>query len=433
MIAKQKFLNQPYGAYFHREVPKEDEDLTHVGPGTPCGEYLRRFWHPVISSAELNDLPVAIKIMCEELVVFRDGTGQVGLLELHCPHRGTSLEFGLLEKNGIRCCYHGWLFGVDGRILDTPGEPPDSTYKERLCHGAYPVHEYAGLVFAYMGPQDKQPPFPILDTYNMPGFSTKVGTTRITPCNWLQCEDNIMDPVHTSFLHTRSSGTQFTDAFSEIPRLDWMETPNGMIYMASRRVGNNIWTRMSEWIPPAMHQFPHNWENGDKEHPFLPAQTTQWSVPVDDTTTMVISLRRISDENGRDPVGEEAYGVMEGQTGGRPYEHRQRFPNDFEALVGQRPIAIHAMEHLAETDRGIIIMRNLIRQGIQAVRLGEDPKPMVLDIKPGEVVRTYANDTVSHIPPAPTPEEDQRLLRETGWKWANGYMRKHPDDSDTAL
>ena len=108
--------------------------------------------------------------MGEDLVAFRDGTGEAGLLELHCPHRGTSLEFGLVGEKGIRCCYHGWLFGCDGTILETPGEPADSTLKDRLFHGSYPVHEHNGLVFAYMGAPEQQPPFPIFDTYDLPGY-----------------------------------------------------------------------------------------------------------------------------------------------------------------------------------------------------------------------------------------------------------------------
>ena len=163
-------------------MPKEDEELTHVGPGTPCGEYLRRFWQPVVLSNELKDLPKSIRILGEDLVVFRDRGGHVGLLELHCSHRGTSLEFGLIEETGIRCCYHGWLFGVDGKILDTPGEPPASTYKERLCHGAYPTHEFGGLVFAYMGPPAKRPPFPMYDTFQPVGYRY-VPTKFIQPCN----------------------------------------------------------------------------------------------------------------------------------------------------------------------------------------------------------------------------------------------------------
>ena len=99
-------MNVPHGAYYHRDVPLVDEELTHVGPGTPGGEWLRRFWHPVFVSAELKDLPKAIRILGEDLVLFRDHSGQIGLLELHCSHRGTSLEFGQVQERGIRCCYH---------------------------------------------------------------------------------------------------------------------------------------------------------------------------------------------------------------------------------------------------------------------------------------------------------------------------------------
>ena len=144
MSERAPFLNTAYSAYYHRERPPEDEELTRVGPGTPCGEYLRRFWQPVILSNELGELPRRLRILGEDLVAFRDKSGAIGLLELHCPHRGTSLEFGLIGDKGIRCCYHGWLFDCDGTILETPGEPADSTLKDRLFHGAYPVHEHKG-------------------------------------------------------------------------------------------------------------------------------------------------------------------------------------------------------------------------------------------------------------------------------------------------
>jgi nitrite reductase/ring-hydroxylating ferredoxin subunit len=118
MATRAPFLSTRYGGYYHREVPKEDADLTRIGPGTPCGEYLRRYWQPVTFSDDLKGLPVAVKILGEELVAFRDFSGRVGLVEAHCPHRGTSLEFGLVSKRGIRCCYNCWLFDVDGAILE---------------------------------------------------------------------------------------------------------------------------------------------------------------------------------------------------------------------------------------------------------------------------------------------------------------------------
>jgi phenylpropionate dioxygenase-like ring-hydroxylating dioxygenase large terminal subunit len=213
MVAKAAFLTTRYGGYLHREVPEEDTELSHVGPDTPCGEYLRRFWQPICFSDELKDLPHPVKILGEELVVFRDQSGAVGLLELHCPHRGASLEYGLIDARGIRCCYHGWLFAPDGTILETPGEPAHSTLKERLCHGAYPTHEYGGMVFAYMGPPDRQPSFPVYDSFVRPGYRLLPGPKYFYPCNWLQIMENVMDPVHTAFLHTIVSGSQFTDEF----------------------------------------------------------------------------------------------------------------------------------------------------------------------------------------------------------------------------
>ena len=168
MATRAPFLTTRFGAYYHRDVPQEDTELTHTGPGTPCGEYLRRFWQPICFTDELRDLPVRVRVLGEDLVVFRDFRGAIGLLELHCPHRGTSLEFGLISERGIRCCYHGWLFDVDGVILETPGEPVTSTLKQRLCHGAYPTHEHNGIVFAYMGPPEEQPAFPLYDSFSRP-------------------------------------------------------------------------------------------------------------------------------------------------------------------------------------------------------------------------------------------------------------------------
>ena len=125
-------------------MPEDDKELTRVGPGTPAGEYLRRFWHPVAHVAQLTDVPLALKVMGEELVCFEDKSGRLGLVEAHCPHRGTSLEYGKIEERGIRCCYHSWLIDIDGKILETPGEPENSTLKDRLYHGAYPAMEFRG-------------------------------------------------------------------------------------------------------------------------------------------------------------------------------------------------------------------------------------------------------------------------------------------------
>jgi phenylpropionate dioxygenase-like ring-hydroxylating dioxygenase large terminal subunit len=430
MAKRAKSLKTRFGAYYQREVPREDTELTHVGPGTPCGEYLRRFWQPVGLSAELADLPRRIRIMGEDLVLFRDLQRRVGLLQLHCSHRGTSLEFGRLTDRGIMCCYHGWEYAVDGTVVATPGEPADSPIKERLCHGAYPTHEYSGLVFAFMGPPDKQPPFPIYDTFDLPGYQLLPGTRNVLPCNWVQIKENCMDPVHTVFLHTVVSGTQFTEAFREIGTLDWMETPVGMVYIHTRRVGELVWVHMNDFLPPNIHQFPPTWESGQHEKTFQRPMMTNWSVPIDDEVTMNLGFRHFNErmteterrsmEARRGVVGGEGFG----QTGDRPYEDRQRVPGDYDAQVGQRPIAVHALEHLGATDRGISMLRRIVKDGVAAVKRGEDPKHLCRE--DGKVLLTYSNDTIMRIPRCQTAEEENRLLLTTGRRIAEGLLKSHP-------
>jgi phenylpropionate dioxygenase-like ring-hydroxylating dioxygenase large terminal subunit len=427
MPKKSRFLNDEYSAYFHREIPREDTELTRVGPGTPCGEYLRRFWQPVAFSHDLLDVPLAVRILGEELVVFRDKRGQVGVLELHCSHRGTSLEFGLVSERGIRCCYHGWLFDVTGRILETPGEPADSTLKERLCHGAYPAREAMGLVFAYMGPPDRRPELPVFDTLTLPGYRVVPGRKHVLPCNWLQIKENIMDTAHLAFLHTIVSGAQFTDSFGIIPQVEWLETPIGVVAVQSRRVADNIWIRISELMLPNVHQFPPTWENGKVPKIQSRPMMMIWSVPLDDTTTMNIALVLLAETMEVDAQRFEAIKESFGQTADRPYEERQRVPGDYDAQVGQRPIAIHALEHLASTDRGVLVVRKLLRQGIRDTKKGKDPRGVVRT--PEATITTYSQDTVLRIPPGADAEADRALLREVGRKVLDGAYRGNPDEA----
>ena len=425
MASRAPFLTTRFGAYYHRDVPQEDAELTHTGVGTPCGEYLRRFWQPICFTDELRDLPVRVKILGEELVVFRDFQGSIGLLELHCPHRGTSLEFGLISQRGIRCCYHGWLFDVDGAILETPGEPALSTLKERLCHGAYPIHEHSGVVFAYMGPPEERPAFPLYDSFSRPGYRLLPGRKYYYPCNWLQILENAMDPVHTAFLHTIVSGSQFTEEFGNVPELDFSETPVGMIYVATRRVGDNLWARMVENVLPNLQQVAPIWENGHTEHPFNGPMMSRWIVPVDDTNTMFIEFRHVSETAGATPDWWADRDVMlPGQLAADAYEASQRRPGDYEAQVSQRAVAIHGLEHLGATDRGIIMFRQRLRQGIRAVKAGKTPDGPCRDV--GAITATYCNDTVVRVPPAPTADEDRQLMRATARKLAESYLERPP-------
>ena len=136
-------------------------DIPHVGPATPAGEWFRRYWLVVGTTRDLRDIPQAVKVLGEDLVLFRDRDGKLALLGLHCPHRGTSLEYGDIEEGGIRCPYHGWLFDVRGQCLEMPAEPRESKFPQKVKHLSYSVRELGGLIFAYMGPgKDHPPPLP---------------------------------------------------------------------------------------------------------------------------------------------------------------------------------------------------------------------------------------------------------------------------------
>jgi hypothetical protein len=309
-------------------------------------------------------------------------------------------------RRGIRCCYHGWLFSVDGTILETPGEPADSTLKDRLCHGAYPTKEHGGLVFAYMGPPDKQPDFPILDTFDLPGFRQIARTPSLWECNWLQVKENSMDPAHLAFLHTLPGSEGFTDDLKELGEWDWMETPIGMVYIDTRRQDDRVWVRVADFILPNIHQFPPNADPMALRNSINRPQATIWAVPLDDTHTMTIGYQRAPE--AREP----RRGLGFGQDASRPYEERQRVPGDYDAQTSiHGGVARHGLEHLASTDRGIIMMRNMIRRGIRAVQGGEALDSPIL--YKGAAVPTYSHDrVVSGIAPAPTLEADRQLLRE---------------------
>jgi phenylpropionate dioxygenase-like ring-hydroxylating dioxygenase large terminal subunit len=412
-VAKPRGEKRTTGAfrgYQSRAAPPPDPELTQVGPGTPCGEYLRRFWQPVAFARDLASAPLRVRILGEDLVVFRDRGGRVGVLHLHCAHRGTSLEYGIPVERGIRCCYHGWVYDVDGRCLETPGEPAGSRFRERIWQGAYPTHELAGLVFAYMGPPDRRPSFPMYDSYDVPGYRLMPAAQFTLPCNWLQVKDNSMDPVHTAFLHALSSGYQFTEAFGAVPEIDWKLTDAGMVYLATRRVGDLVWVRVCDFMPPNVHQFTREIEDASDVKPASRPVIIRWAVPNDDTHTTNFELAQVDPAWGLTPEQVAKPGF--GQSDDRPYSERQRHPADFDAQSSQRTIAVHALEHLGSADRGVIMLRRIVRDGIRTVARGADP--FGTRWPEGKAIRTFTQDLVLRIPAVPSPEADRRLLRATG-------------------
>ena len=403
MTTPASALKSPYNGYYRSLPESEDAELTHVGSGTPCGEYLRRFWQPVCMSEQLTDLPLALRIMGEDLVAFRDLSGDVGVLQRQCSHRRTSLEYGVIAEHGIRCCYHGWLFDVDGTILETPGEPEDSPIRKTLAHGAYPALEYKGLVFAYMGPPEKKPEFPVFDTMDMPE-NEMVPYVIDMPCNWLQVNENPMDPFHAVYLHTRSSGVQFQDAWAPRGVIKWYWMPDriGIYLTDARRWNEFVWVRTAELFPPSFAQPSDFNQDASRETFFARACASKWIVPVDDTHTKLIAWRHFNDMIGRAPdydrIGLNKVDFM-GQTGcERSYLDGQREPGDYEAQVGQGPITVHKHERLGQTDTGVAMLRGLLRRQIRSLRKGRLPPPLPLNAD-GRV-STYSGDFVIRVPHA---------------------------------
>ncbi len=411
-----------FGGY-HQPKDRPATDITaRVGPGTPCGEYMRRFWHPIMLCVQLEDRPQAIRILGEDLVIYRDLSGDVGLLHKHCAHRGASLEFGIVAEHGIRCCYHGWMYANDGTILETPGEPPTSPHKSRFCQGAYRVIEYRDIIFAYLGPPEIEPEFPILDTMVIPD-DTMVPYLIHSPCNWQQVSENSMDPFHVPFLHTRVAGPQFSEVFAQLPIIEYHTTPYGFFYTNARRVGDYIWVRVHDHMLPNFSQNGAIFENVGKVRYFGRAGLTRWTVPIDDTNTMVIAWRHFNDRDDPQNLGKpDEVGVGKtdfyGQSGERPYDERQRTPGDYEAWCSQGPITSHDREHLATTDRGIALLRRKLKEEIEKLQQGIEPTPPT--VQNGHHIPTYGGDTILRIPA--NGGDDVNLIQDVSRAIAAAYL-----------
>jgi hypothetical protein len=279
-----------------------------------------------------------------------------------------------------------------------------------VWQGAYPTHEFAGLVFVYLGPPDRRPAFPHYDSYDVPGHTLMPAAKFVMPCNWLQVKDNSMDPVHTAFLHALSTGYQFTEAFGVVPELDWALTDAGMVYIATRRVGDLAWVRVCDFMPPNVHQFTREIEEATAPKEASRPVIIRWAVPNDDTHTTNFELAQVDPAWGL--TSEQVAQPGFGQSDDRPYAERQRFPADFDAQSSQRTIAVHALEHLASSDRGVIMLRKIVREGIAAVARGDDPQGTQWPA--GKVVPTFTQDLVVKLPSAPDADADRKLLRATG-------------------
>ncbi len=395
------------GRLYARAAGRVDEDLALVGPGTPGGELLRRYWQPVALSSQAEALPKLIKVLGEDLILFRDGSGQPGLLYPRCAHRGTSLLYGKVEENGIRCCYHGWLFNAQGVLLETPCEHGSSTVN-LVRQPWYPLQEHFGLVFAYMGPPEKQPEFPrysisedLTEAEELIAFESTSGPNGPDPkvasdmdYNWWQVFDNFMDPFHVVVTHYMINGVQFVPSLGILPQVKFEYLSDGVRSIQHRTLADGRrHQRVSQVILPNMHGTP-----GVTDDDLGPSHLG-WVVPNDDTSYRHFFLLRR--RKGTDPTANfQNVGMMKDDWGpqhGRPFrqwslEDHQRWQTDYVAQKGQGDINLHSEEHLTGIDAGIAMMRRLFKKQAQLVKEGGSP----VGATPGEryLVRVVAGNAL---------------------------------------
>jgi len=347
---------------------KENERLAKVGPGTPAGELLRRYWHPVAVAAELNDKPIKrVRILGEDLVLYRGDAGVYGLVAEHCPHRGASLAYGSIEGCNIRCAYHGWMFGPDGKCVEQPAEPPHSTYKSRIRHIAYPVQKLAGLIFAYMGPK----PAPLLPKYDV--LARTDGEHRIVvlprlDCNWLQPMENSVDPTHNHYLHSQRTGRPVHgDSNAETKKYEFEVFERGI--MKKRFAANG--SGQLELVNAHPLVFPNMLRQHHSREHYL-----QYRVPEDDHHTLFFEVYLIESRDGS-PVDQPENPPVEyasyHKTDDGVHNMDKVWMQDYMAWETAGPMYDRSTEHLATGDKGVLIFRKLLKREIDKVKRGRDP------------------------------------------------------------
>jgi len=392
-------------------TPEENDLLTRIGPGTAMGALLRRYWMPLMESEKLgppDGAPRRVRLLGENLVAFRDSGGRAGLLAEGCPHRGASLYFGRNEEGGLRCVYHGWKFGTDGRCADMPTEPPESRLREGIRASAYACREQNGIVWAYLGPCAQPPALPQLPWALVP--SAQRGALKYQrACNWLQALEGDVDTAHLGWLHARFTGdggraVSFHDGdrLRDVatrdtrPVLHVADTPAGVVIGARRdhEPDRHYW-RITQFLMPIFTSVPAIGDQG---------RAKAW-VPIDDERTLVWEPNwnasgPLSDDDRRGWKGRvPASGMLEddasGAGRGRFAAHlgndylidrdRQRGSN-FSGLEESPPlqdaavqesmgaIADRSREHLGSSDAGIIRVRQrLLEAALRLREAGEQP------------------------------------------------------------
>ena len=363
----------------------ENETLTRVGKSTPMGELMRRYWHPVAAAAELDDRPTkAVRLLGEDLVLYKDRSGTLGLIDRVCPHRRVDLSYGIPEEHGLRCMYHGWLYDETGQCTEQPFEEtvhPDGRFKEKVRIAAYPVEVAAGLVFAYLGPQ----PAPFLPRWEPLTWQNAVRDIAIAhlPCSWLQCQENSLDPVHVEWMHAyfgrytqQGSGWSGPTALLELPKhekIGFDEFDHGIV---KRRVFKGYTEEDDDWKHGHPVFFPNILMVGSEV-----SVTFQWRVPVDDEHTYHVSLYTWRGAPGSPTPAQDVVPYREVSL----KDEQGRwvvdlvFNQDYMAWATQGPIARRDKEKLGASDLGLIMFRKQLQREVAIVADGGEPMNVFRD------------------------------------------------------
>jgi 5,5'-dehydrodivanillate O-demethylase len=336
------------------------------------GELMRRYWHPVAATVELDENPTkAVRHLGEDLVLYKDRSGTFGLIQESCPHRRVNLLYGIPEEQGLRCPYHGWRFDETGRCLEMPAEAPDSTFKDRVTALTYPVREMSGLIWAYLGPA----PAPLLPRYDLfvwENILRDIGV-QVLPCNWLQCQENSLDPIHLEWLHAYQSG--YVLEREGVPPEKRRPVPR------HAKIGFDIFEHgvYKRRLMEGMSEDHDDWKVG---HPILfpytlritfGAGTFQIRVPVDDTHTWHINYSCVPREPGAEPQQEVPMNPVAFQDKNGHAIRKGTLPQDMMAWWTQGPLAERHLEKLATSDQGVILYRRLLRDQMRLVADGGEP------------------------------------------------------------
>ncbi|HEX9836722.1 MAG TPA: aromatic ring-hydroxylating dioxygenase subunit alpha [Alphaproteobacteria bacterium] len=388
----------------------EQDMLTQVGQGTPCGEWLRAFWFPIAVSdrwegpggqLEIDEpvtflgrtgtatsfgrefgtfggRPMPVRVLGEDLVLYRDRTGTLGLIDIVCPHRSSSMKYGRPRETGISCAYHGWTYDQTGRCLAMPGEPRDSNFRDKVRIKAYPVAERGGLIWAWLG-RGAAPPIPALDVIAREDGVRVVENFCLWPANWLQIVENSVDQVHTGILHGEDSAR--ADVWSRIPEVDWAPDATGIQTIQAR--GN--YRRTNYLRLPTTILLTQPWPGGKFD---WPRYSAIFRTPVDDDNTLLFHVTFVPDIDGTRPA------LPPGMEFPVHRLVQTLFLQDYQAIVSQGRPVDRTIERLGTTDRGVILLRRMVLDGIAAVQTGRAPAGVVPSSEAGEIIesRTWVAD-----------------------------------------